>query len=377
MANKSRLNEAVLGGFVGLVLLLPLRSFGDDVRSDLSPESVPVEPVPQPTFFQRLFGIEPRPTPVPQIVPGKRHLVVVCGLTGGDEYRDRFTQTTLTLIDALTTRGEFDKGLVQVYLGDDDMAADPELASLVSGTATGETLQQLADSLVETIEPADTLWLFALGHTYFDGRRVWYNLPGKDVDEQTFGRWFSAVGGRESVFWLTMPTSGFFIKPLSQPGRIVISATEADREVIATEFPHQLAEVLSSPLPEDQHDQDGDGRVSLFDLYLVTARRVAQSFRERELVATEHAHLDDNGDRRGSEIQRSYLPVELEGTLAESDSPRPRTGDGEGAAAAAVLLPPGLLMLPEPEAEPAGESETGEEPAVDSETGEEPSALGV
>ena len=110
---------------------------------------------------------------------------------------------------------------------------------------------------------------------------------------------------------ITSSASGFFLKPLSTPGRVAISATEADQEVNETLFPHALVEVLSAPPPEA--DRDKDGALSVFELYLAVVADVTRRYVEDELIPTEHAQLDDNGDGRGSELQRAFLPPESGG----------------------------------------------------------------
>ena len=76
----------------------------------------------------------------------------------------------------------------------------------------------------------------------------------------------------------------------------MITATETDWETNETEFPHELARVMSAPPEAKEFDIDQDGAITLFDLYVTVVRNLAQSYLERELLATEHPLLDDNGD---------------------------------------------------------------------------------
>ena len=109
------------------------------------------------------------------------------------------------------------------------------------------------------------------------------------------------------VFWITCPVSGYFIKPLSGPFRVVVTATEVDLEINETDCAAALADVLLSPPHRAAFDVDQDGRLTLFDLYIVLVRRVIERYAEGMAVVTEHALLDDNGDGRGSEVQIDYL----------------------------------------------------------------------
>ncbi len=140
-----------------------------------------------------------------------------------------------------------------------------------------------------------------------------FNVLDSDFDQSQFAQWAKPLACREQVFWLTMPISGFWIKPLSSPSRVIISATEADLEFTGTEMPYALADMLSGDGQEQSlQDVDQDGSLSLLDLYLATNLEVNGRFRSMDRLQTEHAQLEDNGDGRGSEVQEPYLPVEAD-----------------------------------------------------------------
>ena len=89
--------------------------------------------------------------------------------------------------------------------------------------------------------------------------------------------------------------------------------------------------MLSGLETAENLDLDKDGRVSLFDLYVTVVRNLAQSYLERELLATEHALLDDDGDGRGTEVQIDFLTVDQGGRLQPNrpvSQPVMTKGDG-------------------------------------------------
>ena len=135
------------------------------------------------------------------------------------------------------------------------------------------------------------------------------------------------------------------------PGRIVISATESGREVNETLFPHVLAKLLASPVEPDTFDADGDKLMTLFDLYVQVTKQIAQTYLDEDLLLTEHALLDDNGDGRGSNVQRDYLPPELGGRQRGSFVPK-RFPNRDGARAAKSRL-----RFPKPPAKDPPESQ--------------------
>ncbi len=184
--------------------------------------------------------------------------------------------------------------------------------------------------------------MIVLGHAHFDGRAA-LNLPGPDIHADEFGKLFQGLQCREQVFIITTAASGFFVRHLSAQGRIVITATEADQEVNETLFLQPLADLLDSPPPKAEYDRDRDGRITVLDLYLTVVRHVMEAYRNQENIPTEHAQLDDNGDRRTTEVQMDYLPPELDGRARPGAVPRPIRPPHDGALAARVVVPTELI----------------------------------
>lgn len=245
---------------------------------------------------------------------GKKRALILCGLSGDAAHHKLFVETVSKLHAGLSQKLGFAASDVQLLFGDEAQAADDELIKSAR-RATREELEKTVTGLRDKLRPEDTVWVIVLGHSHYDGKHSWLNLPGPDIQQTDFAKLFSGVTAREQVFVITTPTSGFFVKPLSAKGRVVITATEADWETNETEFPHELARVLSAPPPAKEFDIDEDGATTLFDLYVTVVRNLAQSYLERELLATEHPLLDDNGDGRGTEVQIDYLTVEQGGRV--------------------------------------------------------------
>ena len=269
---------------------------------------------------------------------GTRRALIVCGLAGDADHRKLFAESLEKIYTGLTSSHGFLPQNVIVVWGDAPAETDGPAVKSSRGPATRELLAEVVTELQQALQPQDGLWLFVLGHAHYDGRYSWLNLPGPDIQHIELGKLLAGIRAREQVFFLTTAASGFFIKPLAQPGRIVIAATEPDLEVNETVFPHKLATALSSPPMYSEFDLDRDGRMTLLDLYLWTARSVAEDYSTAELLATEHAQLDDNADGRGSELQAAFLPEELGGRLPAGKDP-PLVVSGEGALARSIWMP--------------------------------------
>jgi hypothetical protein len=289
---------------------------------------------------------------------GVRRALVIFGHPGDAEHRTRFAETLTTLRTALVERMGLAPDDVWVLTGGEELEGD---APMIEGVRSDSTQGSIAGTLAELralLAPDDALWVIIAGHTHYDGRRSWLNLPGPDLNEQTLPPLFDGLACRELVFWITTPASGFYIKPLTKEaaGRIVITATEPDREINETTFPHVFAEVLAKSTVE-RFDVDEDGRITLYDLYINVTRTIAEKYAADMQLSTEHAQLEDNGDGRGSELQIDYLTEEQGGRAEEGVKPMPaRLPNADGARSATIVLP--LKLDPAPVAEPAAETTT-------------------
>lgn len=162
-----------------------------------------------------------------------------------------------------------------------------------SGTADRDRLQMEVASRAKSGKAP--LWIVLIGHGTFDGREAKFNLRGPDASDAQFAEWLSGAG-RSVAFIDCASASGPFLNRLSGKDRIVITATRSGDEQNFTRFGQHLAESIADPAA----DLDKDGQVSLLEAFLSANGRVAEFYRTGSRLATEHALLDDNGDRLGT-----------------------------------------------------------------------------
>jgi hypothetical protein len=264
--------------------------------------------------------------------PRERHALILCGHPGDAEHVKSFTETVRKLGKGLTKTVGIPPERQHILFGADR----PKDLPGATGPATREAVLAKIAEVRKALRPEDGLWVICLGHGHHDGRQAWWNLPGPDISAAEFGKLFADVACREQVFVMTTSLSGYFVAPLSRRDRVVIAATEADAEPNETKFPGVFAQFLASGLDAAEHDVDKDGKLSLFDLYVVVAKEIAQSYASAEQLATEHQQIDDDGDGVGHEPQNAYLPEEQGGTPPGKKSNRPPPRDG--LLAARILL---------------------------------------
>lgn len=247
------------------------------------------------TFHQSLVGQESVELQENQ----KRIAVIIVGLPGDKEHESLFEQTTMQWTQWLIKRCQFAKSDIHLFSGRDDGIKQLEETDQ-HYTATRDSIERRITSLKSTLKKEDVFWVFFLGHADDSNRHALFHLPGPDMDEQGVGELFQNIPCEEQVFWLTHACSGLFLKSLSNPGRILITATVADTEINETEFPKAL--VFAAQQDPKILDTNKDGKVSIREVFEATANQVEFIFKSDSRVPTEHALLDDNGDGKGTEL---------------------------------------------------------------------------
>ena len=205
-------------------------------------------------------------------------VVVVVGAAGAAEYKGQFDQWA-GLWQAAALRA----GAQSILIG----------ATEGAGVTDRDRLHTV---LIEQSKAgAQPLWIILIGHGTYDGREAKFNMKGPDVTDMELADWLPSVK-RQVVVINCASASGPFINRLSGPNRVVIAATKSGFEMNFTRFGQYLAETIGDP----RADLDKDGQVSLLEAYLTAGSRVDEYYRTRSQLASEHALLDDNGDKLGT-----------------------------------------------------------------------------
>ena len=157
---------------------------------------------------------------------------------------------------------------------------------------------ELQQWIAARVQPSDTtapLWIVYLGHGTHDGRETRLNLRGEDLTAAELSSWLAPLD-RPLVFIHGGSAGAPFINALSGPNRIVISATRSGHELNYARFGERFAATVASP----EADIDQDGQTSLLEAFVTAAQQVQAFYAESGRLATEHALIDDNGDKQGT-----------------------------------------------------------------------------
>jgi hypothetical protein len=240
------------------------------------------------------------------------HLLVVSGLGGDPKYESAFLESALEIRSAALAAG-LDDGHVVV------LSETPNSSASVDGRSDREAVEAALAEMARRSQPGDSVWVVLIGHGNFRDGLSKVNLPGPDLSDRDFDSLLDQFSGRRVVFVNTTSASGEFLRTLAGPDRVVITATKSAAQRNETLFGGFFADAFVGA----QADADRDGKVSAAEAFLFAAREVARHYETENLLVTEQALLDDNGDGTGT---------------AEPDVLGGADGTGDGVLAGRVYL---------------------------------------
>jgi hypothetical protein len=221
----------------------------------------------------------------------KTFLLIVVGLAGDPEHGKTFHTWGTTMAETSARMGVAPEHLV--YLVDKPAEGD----KLVTGTSTREEITKAIDAFSKQAAQDDVVLITLIGHGSFDSRAARFNLPGPDLTAAEFDALLKKLPSKQIVFVNASSSSGPFVEALSGPGRTIVTATRNGAEQYATLFGGFFVNALSS----ETADADKNKRVSVLEAFNFARAEVARAYEREGLLATEHALLDDNGDKEGSQ----------------------------------------------------------------------------
>jgi hypothetical protein len=210
--------------------------------------------------------------------PPKQTVIVVVGAEGAEEFREPFRNW------AEKWRAAAELGKAECHF----VGLEPE-----SAASDRERLKEL---LIRHSESShEPLWLVLIGHGTFNGKVARFNLRGTDVSSGELAEMIKGVSRPLAIADCTS-CSAPFLAELSGRSRVIVTATRSGHEYNLT----RLGEHLSGSINDPAGDLDKDGQTSLLEAFLLASNRVQEFYASESRLATEHALLDDNGDKLGT-----------------------------------------------------------------------------
>ena len=218
------------------------------------------------------------------------HLVVISGLGGDEAFSASFHEWSIRLLDGARAAGVPEANLV--YLAEDP-ARD---ADRIAGESRKTTIESTLRAVGERAGTEGELWIVIFGHGSVRGADPTVNLPGPDLSGGELAALLDGLPVENVVVVNASSASGDFVRVLSAPGRAIVTATRSAGERHAPMFGGFFSESFAG----NQADVDKDRRVSLLEAFEYARAAVTRAFEADQRLPTEHALLDDNGDRTGS-----------------------------------------------------------------------------
>ena len=232
------------------------------------------------------------------------HILLISGLGGDPAYTEAFHGWLSRFADAATEKYGVPPERI-TYLGE-KTDLDP---TRIRARSTADNIRAAFAEIVAAMAPADDLVMLLAGHGTFRNGTARFNIPGPDLTPADMGALLEGLGDRRVTFVNTASASGPFVEALSGPNRTIIAATRTGRERNATRFGLHFVDAFA----DDGADADKDSRVSMLEAFSYALREVQRQYESANLLMTEHAVLDDNGDGEGS---REVDDLEGDGALA-------------------------------------------------------------
>lgn len=219
------------------------------------------------------------------------HVLLVVGLGGDPAYRETFHGWAVQASSAMSGRLGVPAANL-TYLGE----RPDEAPGVIDGKSTLENLAATLSGVAQEAGPDDRVLVVLIGHGTGVGDDVKFNLPGPDLTPRALEGMLADFPSQTVAVVNTSPSSGPFVPALSGPNRIVLTATRTAQEKNETQFGGIFVQALQG----DASDLDKDGRISLLELFAYTREEVDRYYESQNLLATEHAVLDDDGDGNGT-----------------------------------------------------------------------------
>jgi hypothetical protein len=261
-------------------------------------------------------------TPTPDAPAAKRQMIIVVGAEGTPEYGVQFTVSASQWAE-LGKQAE----MTVTEIGTDSVNSTADLDQLK------KAIESLSASSANSDQPH---WLIFIGHGTFQANVAKFNLRGPDLSSEQFAAWLKPVEN-PLVIINGSSSSGPFVNALSGPARIVVTATKSGEEQNFARFGVFLPKVLGDVAADLDHDDE----VSLLEAVIKASSETGDFYTSEGRIRTEHAIVDDNGDKLGTPAE--MLGSVLRGTpLSAAASPKntapPPQLDGE-IASKTILIP--------------------------------------
>ncbi len=248
-----------------------------------APGRTPVE-VAVSCFLVAMLSAAAKAEEAPAVTKAAR-VCLIFGHPGDDAHREKYRALRMQMAATLQTRFALAPGALTVFDSAGSAAEPPPRDHLLAGLREN----------VAAATPDAATWLIFIGHANSTRTGASFNLPGPDLTETELRNALEQTPPRGPlVFICTQAASGRWVRAIAGEQRFIFAATRSYEQDNETELPAVLASVLAGK----GADANGDGVVSLLEIFEQCRTGVQDAFTSRGFLQMETPMLEANGDGR-------------------------------------------------------------------------------
>jgi hypothetical protein len=230
----------------------------------------------------------------------QKYAIIISGASYNKQHYNWFLSSTVMAYKLLRNNGYEDESIY--YLFEDKNVPD------VDSLSTMNNFKKAVLDIKSRSGITDSILVILIGHGGFDGSDSYYCLSDNNLYDTEMADMFKDIKRDKLIFIFSPCNSGGFIDNLSGNNTVIITSTRKD-EVNRAAFIEPFLAAFDGP-----GDSDLNGKISFAEAFNFASASVKQQFADNGWGGlTEHAQIDDNGDK----ISTEYLfPDEKDGELA-------------------------------------------------------------
>jgi hypothetical protein len=212
----------------------------------------------------------------PVLARAESSALIISGAPGDDEHLKKFAKWTEM------TR----------FLLVGEMGFLPDRVTIVSNEkATQTDIKDAFAKMKDQLKPADTFFLFLIGHGSYDGKEYKFNNVGPDLTGADFSKLLSSLSAARIIVVNSTLASGGATEAMAGKNRMIISATKSGFETNDTVFYTYFLEGLQNAAA----DENKDHKISVWEAFKFAVDRTDRFYKDAGRIATEHPQISDNG----------------------------------------------------------------------------------
>jgi hypothetical protein len=190
------------------------------------------------------------------------------------------------------------------------LAAPDSFVRSATGESTADSIRAVFSDLHALTED-DRLVIYYTGQANIVGDRLRLNLPGPDLAHTELAEALTPIHPGLMILVLDCPGAGMAAESLAAPNRILVFSARSDQPV-STRFSDYFVPAFDNP----ESDVNDDGTVTLLEVFQHTVRQIDALFRDQDLMKSENALLEDDGDGTPSQQPWAFAEHGNDGAVA-------------------------------------------------------------